>query len=57
MVWNKTIGHQKIQEEWPRPRDGNDPPYISSLGLQDTSYVRLQNVSVGYTLPERYLTH
>jgi TonB-linked SusC/RagA family outer membrane protein len=40
---------------WPRPRDGNDPPYISSLGLQDASYVRLQNVSVGYTLPEKVL--
>jgi hypothetical protein len=56
MVWNKTIGHQ-TQEEMAKTRDGNDPPYISSLGLQDTSYVRLQNVSVGYTLPERYLTH
>jgi TonB-linked SusC/RagA family outer membrane protein len=40
---------------WPRPRDGNDPPYIASLGLQDASYIRLQNISVGYTLPENVL--
>lgn len=40
---------------WPRPRDGNDPPYIINMGLQDASYIRLQNVSVGYTLPEDLL--
>ncbi len=40
---------------WPRPRDGNDPPYMYTLGLQDASYVRLQNVSLGFTLPENTL--
>ena len=40
---------------WPRPRDGNDPPYIYTLGLQDASYVRLQNVSVGFKFPENTL--
>jgi TonB-linked SusC/RagA family outer membrane protein len=40
---------------WPRPRDGNDPPYIYTLGLQDASYVRLQNVSLGFTLPQNAL--
>ncbi|CAM3705766.1 SusC/RagA family TonB-linked outer membrane protein [Flavobacterium chungbukense] len=40
---------------WPRPRDGNDPPYINTLGLQDASYVRLQNVSVGFKFPESTL--
>ncbi|WP_026727685.1 SusC/RagA family TonB-linked outer membrane protein [Flavobacterium denitrificans] len=37
---------------WPRPRDGNDPPYIYTLGLQDASYVRLQNISAGFKFPE-----
>ena len=40
---------------WPRPRDGNDPPYMYTMGLQDASYVRLQNVSVGFRLPENTL--
>lgn len=40
---------------WPRPRDGNDPPYMYTMGLQDASYVRLQNVSVGFTLPQNTL--
>lgn len=36
---------------WPRPRIGNDAPYLSSIGLQDASYIRLQNITLGYTLP------
>lgn len=37
---------------WPRPRIGNDPPYMNYLGLQDASYIRLQNISVGFTMPD-----
>ncbi len=37
---------------FPRPRIGNDPPYITSLGLQDASYIRLQNISLGFTMPD-----
>lgn len=40
---------------WPRPRDGNDPPYMYTLGLQDASYIRLQNVSLGFSLPQNSL--
>ncbi|MBA4317210.1 MAG: TonB-dependent receptor [Flavobacterium sp.] len=40
---------------WPRPRVGNDPPNIFTLGLQDASYIRLQNISIGYRLPEDLL--
>ena len=40
---------------WPRPRDGNDPTYMYTMGLQDASYIRLQNVSVGFRLPENTL--
>ncbi|MBC7845982.1 MAG: TonB-dependent receptor [Flavobacterium sp.] len=36
---------------WPRPRVGNDPPNFNTIGLQDASYIRLQNISLGYTLP------
>lgn len=38
---------------WPRPRDGNDPPYMNYLGLQDASYIRLQNLSLGFTMPDQ----
>ncbi|MGQ7947535.1 SusC/RagA family TonB-linked outer membrane protein [Flavobacterium sp. WC2509] len=37
---------------WPRPRVGNDPANISALGLQDASYIRLQNISAGFTFPQ-----
>ncbi|WP_179353230.1 SusC/RagA family TonB-linked outer membrane protein [Winogradskyella vidalii] len=42
--------------DFPRPREGNDPDNIYSLGLQDASYVRLQNVTLGYTLPKELLS-
>lgn len=41
---------------WPRPREGNDPDNIYFLGLQDASYVRLQNITLGYSLPQDLLT-
>ncbi len=34
---------------FPRPREGNDPSNIYNLGLQDASYVRLQNITMGYS--------
>lgn len=42
--------------DFPRPREGNDPDNIYSLGLQDASYIRLQNITLGYTLPKDLLT-
>lgn len=39
---------------WPRPRVGNDAPNMSSIGLQDASYIRLQNISLGYSFPDDY---
>lgn len=42
---------------WPRPRLGSDPPNIQYMGLQDASYIRLQNISIGYTLPENVLNN
>lgn len=41
--------------DWPRPNEGNDPSNIYSMGLQDASYIRLQNITLGYTLPQRIL--
>ncbi len=41
---------------FPRPREGNDPSNIIALGLQDASYVRLQNITFGYTLPQNVLS-
>ncbi|OOG62657.1 TonB-dependent receptor [Flavobacterium sp. A45] len=40
---------------WPRPRDGNDPPYMNFMGLQDASYIRLQNLSFGFTMPDQVI--
>lgn len=41
---------------WPRPREVNDPPNIQILGLQDASYFRIQNISLGYSLNEAFLS-
>lgn len=37
--------------EFPRPRFNSTIQYSSSLGYQDASYVRLRNLTLGYTLP------
>nr|WP_315223770.1 TonB-dependent receptor [uncultured Flavobacterium sp.] len=37
---------------FPRPRSSNDPDNMYFLGLQDASYVRLQNLSFGFTFPD-----
>ncbi|MBN2485733.1 MAG: TonB-dependent receptor [Bacteroidales bacterium] len=41
---------------WPRPTNANDPRYIWTMGLQDASFIRLQNITFGYTLPENLLS-
>jgi len=41
---------------WPRPQESNDRTYIWVMGLQDASYIRLQNITIGYTFPESLLT-
>ncbi|MFY0650674.1 MAG: TonB-dependent receptor [Cyclobacteriaceae bacterium] len=40
---------------WPRPRESNDQDFIWTLGLQDASFIRLQNVTLGYNLPQAVL--
>jgi outer membrane receptor protein involved in Fe transport len=40
----------------PRPRDATIS-YFSSLSYQDASYVRLRNVSLGYTFDKKLLKH
>ena len=35
----------------PAPNYTQVPAYITSLGYQDASYIRLRNLTVGYTLP------
>ena len=42
--------------DFPRPRDGNDPDNIYFKGLQDASYVRLQNISLGFTMPSNWIS-
>jgi TonB-dependent starch-binding outer membrane protein SusC len=41
---------------WPRPRVGNDPTNIYSMGLQNASYTRLQNITIGYSFSENLLS-
>lgn len=41
---------------WPRPNSGIDPQNITSLGAQDASYIRLQNVTLGYSLPSQMIS-
>ena len=41
---------------WPRPTEANDPTYIWALGHQDASYIRLQNVTLGYTFSKKALS-
>lgn len=37
---------------WPRPLESNDRTNFWTMGLQDASYVRLQNLTLGFTLPK-----
>ena len=41
---------------YPQPNAGTSPPGMTNLGLQDASYWRLQNVSVGFNFPSKWLT-
>lgn len=41
---------------FPRPNEANDPVNGNSLGIQDASYVRLQNVTLGYSFQEDFLS-
>ncbi len=38
---------------FPQPNAGTSPPGMTNLGLQDASFWRLQNVTIGYNFPER----
>lgn len=38
-----------------RPRESNNPPFTDFTGLQDASFIRLQNLTLGYTIPKRTL--
>jgi hypothetical protein len=42
--------------DFPRPNEANDPTQLISLGLQDASYIRLQNVTLGYKLPSETIS-
>lgn len=41
---------------YPRPNAGNTPVGMVNLGLQNASYWRLQNLSIGYSLPSSLLS-
>lgn len=38
---------------FPQPNAGTSPPGMTNLGLEDASYWRLQNITVGYNLPSK----
>ncbi|WP_445734296.1 TonB-dependent receptor [Mariniflexile sp.] len=41
---------------YPSPQEGNDPAYITTMGYEDASYVRLQNITLGYSLPNEVVS-
>ena len=41
---------------FPRPNEANDPVNLFANALQDASYTRLQNVTIGYTLPKSFMS-
>ena len=41
--------------EAPAPNMQQAPAYITSLGYQDASFVRLRNVQVGYNFPKQLI--
>jgi TonB-linked SusC/RagA family outer membrane protein len=41
---------------YPQPNAGTSPPGMVLLGLQDASYWRLQNITLGYSLPSRLIS-
>ncbi len=42
--------------EAPAPSMSQTPAYISALGYQDASYVRLRNVTLGYNFPQKLIS-
>jgi hypothetical protein len=41
--------------EYPRPdRNEENPPYISTLTYEDGSFLKVKNVTLGYTLPSSF---
>jgi TonB-linked SusC/RagA family outer membrane protein len=40
---------------FPRPTNGSTPAYLGLLSKQNASYVKLTNVSLGYTLPAKLI--
>ena len=41
--------------DYPRPNKNGGLQYLGTLGYKDGSYIRLRNVSLGYTVPSRLL--
>jgi TonB-linked SusC/RagA family outer membrane protein len=53
--WNNPWSVENRQGEWPR-LGGNANREETSFWLDDLSYLRLKNIQLGYTLPNKWLT-
>lgn len=53
--WNNPWNVENRQGEWPR-LGGNANREETSFWLDDLSYLRLKNIQLGYTLPNKWLT-
>ncbi|MBE6250794.1 MAG: TonB-dependent receptor [Bacteroidales bacterium] len=42
--------------EAPAPNMTQSPAYITSLGYQDASFVRLRNIQIGYNFPKKWIS-
>ncbi len=47
---------ENASNTYPQPNAGTSPPGMTNLGLQDASYWRLQNLTLGYTFPSKVLS-
>ncbi len=54
-IWNKTVLSGDSDISRMTYRDSNDNPRISDRLIEDASYLRIQNIVFGYTIPNKYL--
>jgi TonB-linked SusC/RagA family outer membrane protein len=47
---------ENASNTYPQPNAGTSPPGMANIGLQDASYWRLQNVTLGYSFPASLLS-
>lgn len=55
-IWNSQNGQGWMPGVATNPYDSSNPSGNSDFYLQDGSYVKLKNITLGYTLPQKFFT-